>query len=156
MAKSSRRFVSLSELFYTPSGVLIGPPSLPLEKSRSMHWSKVLWIIRLGTVHEVADRMLESAVTNARVASFHGLMGGSAFRPRPFHSAKPRARRERKFCWPHQRRASVCGSTAALCSDSVPSVSLSPLLCSRSPTADRSRSNSIFQPLTLLNFRRKI
>ena len=40
---------------------------------------------------------------------------------------------------PQQRRASVCGSAAALRSDSVPAVSPSMLHCFRSPTADRSR-----------------
>lgn len=38
-----------------------------------------------------------------------------------------------------ERRASVCGSTAALRSDCVPFVSPSPLHCFRSPTADRSQ-----------------
>ena len=51
---------------------------------------------------------------------------------------KPRARHERQCCWPQQRQPSVCGSAAALRSDSVPAVSPSPLHCFRSPTADRS------------------
>ena len=40
---------------------------------------------------------------------------------------------------PQKRRASVCGSAAALRSDSVPAVSPSALLFFRSPTADRSQ-----------------
>ena len=40
--------------------------------------------------------------------------------------------------WPHQQRASVCGSAAALRSAFVPAVSPSPLHFLRSPTADRS------------------
>jgi hypothetical protein len=38
------------------------------------------------------------AVTNARIASLHGLpVATYPFRRRPFHSAKPRVRHERKF-----------------------------------------------------------
>jgi hypothetical protein len=47
---------------------------------------------------------------------------------------------------PQQRRASVCGSAAALRSDSVPAVSPSPLHCFRSPTADRSLSLIFLAP----------
>jgi hypothetical protein len=47
-------------------------------------------------ISDFLDDLLESAVTNARFASFHGLSVASyASRPRPFHSAKPRARHER-------------------------------------------------------------
>ena len=66
-----------------------------------------------------------------------------ASRPRPFHFAKPRARHERQLCWPQQRRASVCGSAAALRSGFVPAVSPSALHFFRSPTADRSRLRKI-------------
>jgi hypothetical protein len=41
--------------------------------------------------------------------------------------------------WPHQRRASVYGSAAALRSDFVPAVSPPALHFSRSPTTDRSQ-----------------
>jgi hypothetical protein len=63
-------------------------------------------------------------VTNARFAALHGLpVAPYTSRRRPFHSAKPRARHERQWCWPQQRRASVCGSAAALRSVFVPAVS---------------------------------
>jgi len=79
-------------------------------------------------------------VTNALFASLHRLDGRPfALRPRLFRSAKPRASHERQFCWPQERRPSVCGSAAALRSDSVPAVSPSALHFFRLPTADRSK-----------------
>ena len=81
-------------------------------------------------------------MTNARFAALHGLpVAPSPSRRRPFLSAKPRARHERQSNWPQQRRASVCGSAAALRSGCVPlDASLRPPLhLPRSPTADRSQ-----------------
>jgi len=58
----------------------------------------------------------------------------------PVPLLKRHVRRERQFKWPHQRRASVCGSAAALRSgcDSLNAALRSPLHFPRSPTADRS------------------
>jgi hypothetical protein len=79
------------------------------------------------------------AVTSAFFASLHELKVGPvslSTTPLPLHKA--RARHERQLNWPHQRRASVCGSAAALRSGSVPAVTPPALHCFRSPTADRS------------------
>jgi hypothetical protein len=81
----------------------------------------------------------ESAVTNARFAALHGLL--VALFPLADARSTPQIARSSRAAMvlaAQQRRASVCGSAAALRSDSVPAVSPSPLHCFRSPTADRS------------------
>jgi len=63
-------------------------------------------------------------VTNAIFPSLHRLGGrpvSPTTTPVPLH--KNRARHKRQFKWPHQRRASVHGSAAALRSGFVPAVS---------------------------------
>jgi hypothetical protein len=76
------------------------------------------------------------AVTSAIFASLHRL-GGRPISPAttPVPLRKNRARHERQWDWPQQRRASVCGSAAALRYGSVPAVS--PLSAPLFPLADR-------------------
>ena len=82
--------------------------------------------------------MLPIAATNVGFAPFHGLPVAPVTRattPIPFRKTHVR---HGAMNWPQQRRASVCGSAAALRYGSVPAVSLPVLHCFRSPTADRS------------------
>ena len=60
-------------------------------------------------------------MTNALFASLHGLSRRPvSLSTTPVPLRKTRARHERQLDWPHQRRASVCGSAAALRSGCVP------------------------------------
>lgn len=90
-----------------------------------------------GIVHPLN---IDSAVTNARFASLHALpVAPSPSRRRPFRFSNRALVTSFHIAVPHQRRASVCGSAAALRSGFVPAVSPPALHFSRSPTADRSQ-----------------
>ena len=90
----------------------------------------------------IPDITCRLAVTNTRFAAFHGLpVVPVPLSTTPAPLRKSRARHERQWDWPQQRRASVCGSAAALRSgcDSLNAALRSPLHFPRSPAADRSR-----------------
>jgi hypothetical protein len=81
-------------------------------------------------------------VTNARFAALHGLpVVPYAFSTTPVPLRKSARSSRAAMDWPQVRRASVCGSAAALRSGSVPAVSPPALHSFRSPTADRSQNS---------------
>ena len=87
--------------------------------------------------------LLEPAVTNARFASLHGLsVAPSPSRRRPLRFSNRALVTSLHGAGPQERRASVCGSAAALRSgcNSLCAPLRPPLHFPRSPTADRSLS----------------
>jgi len=85
-----------------------------------------------------------SAVTNALFASVPQAWRSPRFPCDDACSASQKSRSSQAAIdWPQQRRASVCGSAAALRSGYVPAVSPPALHFPRSPPADRSL-NGIF------------
>ena len=143
----TRHYPTLQKITLMPSSAL----GLFLQLSRS----RLLNIRRAFRAQPISKAF--TAVTIARIATLHGLPVGPfslSTTPVPLH--KPRARHERQSrVGPQRRRASVCGSAAALRSgcDLLCAPLRPPLHFPRSPTADRSVSSSPRRPRQPTRFR---